>query len=123
MSALGLRTTRRPARIGITPLIDVVFILMIFFMLASTFANERQLELDGRRAAGGGGDTLLLTAAPDRMLLGGRPIAAEDLRARLAAAPDRPVAVRPSGGASLQRLIDVADLARGAGAARVALAR
>jgi biopolymer transport protein ExbD len=32
--------------INITPLIDIVFILLIFFMLTSHFINERQLDIN-----------------------------------------------------------------------------
>ena len=33
-------------RIGLTPIIDVVFILLIFFMLASNFNKVGELEMD-----------------------------------------------------------------------------
>lgn len=36
---------RRPLRISLTPLIDVVFIMLLFFMLASTFTQWQQLSL------------------------------------------------------------------------------
>jgi len=36
---------RRKLAISLTPLIDVVFILLIFFMLASSFAKNKSLEL------------------------------------------------------------------------------
>jgi biopolymer transport protein ExbD len=36
---------RRPAGIRLTPLIDVVFILLVFFMLASSFMDWRGFDL------------------------------------------------------------------------------
>lgn len=36
---------RKSARISLTPLIDVVFILLLFFMLSSSFMQWRQLDL------------------------------------------------------------------------------
>ena len=36
---------RRRSLISLTPLIDVVFILLIFFMLASSFSTEEAIEL------------------------------------------------------------------------------
>ncbi|WP_164549090.1 ExbD/TolR family protein [Amphritea opalescens] len=39
-------TPRTSQSISITPLIDVVFILLLFFMLSSTFSKTRQLELE-----------------------------------------------------------------------------
>ena len=37
---------RRPVGIRLTPLIDVVFILLVFFMLASSFMDWRGFRLD-----------------------------------------------------------------------------
>ncbi|SEQ59275.1 biopolymer transport protein ExbD [Amphritea atlantica] len=39
-------TPRASQSISLTPLIDVVFILLLFFMLSSTFSKTRQLELE-----------------------------------------------------------------------------
>ena len=33
-------------RISLTPLIDVVFLLLIFFMVSTTFTKESHLEID-----------------------------------------------------------------------------
>jgi biopolymer transport protein ExbD len=41
----GLTTTSRPKVISLTPLIDVVFILLMFFMLTSTFTTPAALDL------------------------------------------------------------------------------
>ena len=42
---LELATPARRRAISLTPLIDVVFILLLFFMLSSTFTQWRQLDL------------------------------------------------------------------------------
>lgn len=39
-------STQRKNSISITPLIDVVFILLLFFMLSSTFNPAKQIELN-----------------------------------------------------------------------------
>ena len=36
---------KKKSSISITPLIDVVFILLLFFMLSSTFQKEKQIEM------------------------------------------------------------------------------
>jgi biopolymer transport protein ExbD len=41
---LDLPTPRRRSVISLTPLIDVVFILLLFFMLASNFSKERTVS-------------------------------------------------------------------------------
>lgn len=41
---LNLDVKRKKNRISLTPLIDVVFILLLFFMLSSTFTQWRNVE-------------------------------------------------------------------------------
>jgi biopolymer transport protein ExbD len=43
---------RRKSSIGLTPLIDVVFLLLIFFMLASTFLKFSAVSISGARSGG-----------------------------------------------------------------------
>ena len=38
--------------INLTPLIDVVFLLLIFFMVSTTFTRETQLSIDLPEASG-----------------------------------------------------------------------
>ncbi len=38
-------SAKKDSSISITPLIDVVFILLLFFMLSSTFQREKQIEM------------------------------------------------------------------------------
>jgi len=46
-STAGLRRKRRePLELGLTPLIDIVFLLLIFFMLTSRFIMQEGLEVD-----------------------------------------------------------------------------
>lgn len=39
------RTTKKPRQIGLTPLIDVVFLLIIFFMLSTSFVKTESMEM------------------------------------------------------------------------------
>lgn len=122
------RPRRRRAAISLTPLIDVVFILLIFFMFASSFLDWRTIRLDA--AAPGGGPALegalLVEVTPAGLRVGGRPIAAEALRLRVAALleerADLRVVVRPATGATLQATVDALELLAGAGARGVSLA-
>lgn len=43
----------KPGEIDISPLIDVVFILLIFFMVSTTFVKDTQLDLQRPSAASG----------------------------------------------------------------------
>lgn len=40
-----IKSQRDEAEVNITPLLDIVFILLIFFIVTSTFLNEQGLEL------------------------------------------------------------------------------
>ena len=59
-------TFKRPRRVGqaaaveLTPLIDVVFLLLIFFMASTTFLRESSLAIELPQAAGDGS-----SSAPD----------------------------------------------------------
>ena len=48
---MNLRPQRKPSpEINVTPLIDVVFLLLIFFMVSTTFNRETQISIDLPRA-------------------------------------------------------------------------
>lgn len=46
------RTQREPVEVNLAPLIDVVFLLLIFFMVTTTFTKETRLTLDLPEAEG-----------------------------------------------------------------------
>ena len=46
------RQSRNEDSINLTPLIDVVFLLLIFFMVSTTFTKETHLEIDLPEATG-----------------------------------------------------------------------
>ena len=46
------RRGRHEATVELTPLIDVVFLLLIFFMVSTTFIRETQLKINLPEAAG-----------------------------------------------------------------------
>lgn len=46
------RRSREEVSVNLTPLIDVVFLLLIFFMVSTTFTKETRLSLDLPEASG-----------------------------------------------------------------------
>lgn len=46
------RQPREDVGVNLTPLIDVVFLLLIFFMVSTTFTRETQLSIDLPEASG-----------------------------------------------------------------------
>ncbi|MBN2741067.1 MAG: biopolymer transporter ExbD [Rhodobacteraceae bacterium] len=121
-------TPRPRRRAALTPMIDVVFLLLVFFMLASRFGVERTLDLSiggGASAHWSGPPRLVDVGADGALSLNGMAIAPGDLAARLnglMAKPTDPVVIRPKG-ASLQDVIAVMEQLRGAGIAQLVLVR
>lgn len=107
--------------IGLTPLIDVVFILLIFFMLASSFLDWKGFEMsvsitDGRSTSQS--DTSPVTVEVDvngGLSINGNAVALSNLAPTLLRDYDGSrVRLRPVNGANLQRLVEVMDtLGRG----------
>jgi biopolymer transport protein ExbD len=116
---------RRPARrlVSLTPLIDVVFILLLFFMLATRFEHWQELPLSAAEAGTGLAErgAVLVRLGPDgRVDLNGRPVLREaleaEIAARLAGNPDRRFLVQAAPGVPLQQAVAVLDRLDAAGA-------
>lgn len=117
-------TSRRSrAAVSLTPLIDVVFILLIFFMLVSNLqsTNRIDLHISKRNSASiqSQDRALLVTINRDALQLDGQSVSLAQLREQVALQPQRPVALEPAEGVSLQRIVNVLDQLRGAGANQV----
>ncbi|MDX1786308.1 MAG: biopolymer transporter ExbD [Roseovarius sp.] len=118
------RARRRP---GLTPMIDVVLLLRVFFMLASQFGREGAVSLSGGSAGAGAeysGPPRLITIYPDQITLNGvesdLAILPEAL-APLTQAPDDPIILRARAGTDLQRLTQVVEALTAAGFDRLVL--
>ena len=129
-SARGRRGRRRPL-ISLTPLIDVVFILLVFFMLASSFLDWRSIDLStpGRAVAASTTNTtsLLVEVRPGSLHLSGEPVSLDVLAARVDARldlnADQRVLVRPAAGVALQEVVTVLDRLAEVGVADLSLIR
>jgi len=125
---LDLSAPARRRGISLTPLIDVVFILLLFFMLSSSFMQWRQIDLP-IPAQGEAQDQELLVVRllnnSGELSIGEQQLALADrdaLRAILSANPDKVIALDVADGVDTQRLIMLVDNLREAGAERVSLA-
>ncbi|MFX0543692.1 ExbD/TolR family protein [Roseovarius sp. S4756] len=108
--------TPRPARRpSLTPMIDVVFLLLVFFMLASRFGVDSALPLNtaGQDAgAAWSGSPRLIDILPEGLRLNGQPIGAAALLPAigdLTAAPSDTIILRAQEDAQLQRVVDVME--------------
>ena len=127
---LATEPRRRRALISLTPLIDVVFILLIFFMLASSFLDWRAIDLAAPGQPGASSSmegALLVEVRPDGLRLAGQRLSLPALSARVAerlsADPDQEVLVQTAPGVALQRAVEVLDRLAGVGAGRLSLIR
>ncbi|MES2666178.1 MAG: biopolymer transporter ExbD [Pseudomonadota bacterium] len=123
------RSNTRTAQISLVSMIDVLMILLIFFMVTSTYLNLGMIPMAEQRddpapqtvapqsvAPAPSGGTLLIRLGPDGVArVRGQPQTPQALTAlfaaHLATSPAAPVMVLPSGNASAQSLVTVLDLA------------
>ncbi len=116
-------TPRHARRPSLTPMIDVVFLLLVFFMLAARFGHDLSLPMaTGGSGASYDGPPRLVVIGQDSLTLNGQTIAPEALPAALGplmSTPSDIVVLRPAEGVPLQRLIEVSDGLRAAGLTRI----
>ena len=116
---------RPPRRPSLTPMIDVVFLLLVFFMLVAQVGRDGGLPLSGGGAgAPYQGPPRLLEIAPETVTLNGRPVTLDALAGALTPLTQGPadaIILRATGGATLQHLTDVTDALTAAGFTRLVL--
>lgn len=130
---MNFRHARRPdVSINLTPLIDVVFLLLIFFMVSTSFSELTQLtvnlpEADGARAPDEIGLIVVIDSAGN-VTVGGDPVPneAEGLYRALEAAAngnvDVPVTLSADAMTPHQYVVMVLDVASLLGLQRVTIA-
>ncbi len=118
--------------LNLTPMIDIVFLLIIFFMVSTSFSQmERDIRLQVPQVRSSGP----LTPAPEkkvinvyrdgRITLQGQPVTLEELQRRLRQArrqyPDQGVVVRGDAQGAFQRVAEVLEACRQAGLKELAI--
>lgn len=117
------------ASLDITPLIDIVFILLVFFVVTTTFAHELGLPVERPQASTGleqPHEVVRIAVARDSAItVDARPTSRwrveAEVRARLREDAEAAVLVVADRGAVAEVLVEVMDAARRAGAEKVAL--
>ncbi len=115
--------------VNITPLIDIVFLLLVFFMLTSHFMNEKQFEIALPDAESGQekntDQTELITIKPGGDVFRGEQLlAAEQLQALLVrmAQDEQPLLLRVDERASFAPVMALMDQARQLGVPAIGFA-
>ncbi|QFT30360.1 biopolymer transporter ExbD [Roseibium porphyridii] len=108
------RPVRKQNPISLTPLVDVIFLLLLFFMLSSTFTSFAQVKIGNPAGSGGRGAVpqAMLVLDQARLMLNGREIAQTDLYAKAQALQTREIdrlLVLVRGETTTQQLMTVMD--------------
>ncbi len=112
--------------IDLTPIIDMVFLLLIFFLVATTFhqtEREMQVALPAATSAGPISATLreiiVNVDAEGRIIVNGRTIDAQELRSLIERAvavnPEQKVTVRGDRRTAYANIVRVLDACKGGG--------
>lgn len=120
------------AEVGLTPLIDIMFLLLVFFLTVTTFAQEeKELDLklpEARHASKGDqGHALVVNVLRDGTFsVDGRPMTEEGLIQRLKAVAskkkDQEVLIRGDATGQFGPVAKALDACRGAALTKVAVA-
>jgi len=112
--------------IELTPIVDMVFLLLIFFLVATTFQQtEREMQIALPEASSAGPISMALREivinvdAEGSIIVAGRTMTTEDLRAlveeAVAANPEQKVTVRGDQATAYAQIVRVLDVCKGAG--------
>ncbi|MCP4289532.1 MAG: biopolymer transporter ExbD [Gammaproteobacteria bacterium] len=123
---MGYERQRRASSIlNLTPLIDIVFLLLVFFMLTSHFIEDQAIDINLPKAKSGGEAiekeiVEVLVGPGGELQVNGRAIQLERLEETLKGALHAPYArsvrLRGDRDAQLGLIVSVIDAARSAGA-------
>jgi biopolymer transport protein ExbD len=117
--------------IDLTPMLDVVFIMLIFFIVTATFVKEIGLDVNSPDKNQNVKDAdkqsiMVQITNRDRIRIRGRDVDFRAVRANIerlhAENPDAPVVVQPHPDSTTETMIHVMDSARQAGIYSVSIA-
>ena len=118
----------RPRVVALVPLVDVVFILLLFFMLSSSFIQKRQIPMHLPEVSTGAVDTQVmeveLLTNEGRLKVNGREYVGFDtspLMSKSFVTNDHVIAIRSSASVKLQALVTLLDRLAKEGLVKVAL--
>jgi biopolymer transport protein ExbD len=120
------------AEINITPMLDIVFIMLIFFIVTTSFVKEQGLEVSRPSSAPpkeikkNRGPIVVKIDAASLISLKGRMLEPRAVQANLerekAEKPDSPLIVAAHPDASTEALVTILDAAKAVGIASVSVA-
>jgi biopolymer transport protein ExbD len=125
----GMTEGEEVSEINMSPLIDMVFILLIFFIVTTTFVEETGVEVDKPSAASAAAldknSILLAITAEGQVVHGGQEVGIGGVRAlvkRLVEQEPMPVIIQVDRAANADMVLRVIDESKLGGAKNVSLA-
>lgn len=126
--ALRRRVEENDGAIDLTPMLDVVFIMLIFFIVTASFVKEAGIQVtkpDGATATARNAKILIAISSNDEIWIDKSPVDKRSVRLSIerlrAENPKGGVVVQADNGSSAETVAHVLDMARDAGATDVAL--
>ena len=129
----GRGDSEETSEIDLTPMLDVVFIMLIFFIVTASFVKESTINLNvpekqDNTPPDSDNKTILVEVRPnDEIWMEQRRVDVRAVRANIerihAESPDAPVVVKAAAKSSAKSFVAIADAAREAGIYNVSLAR
>jgi biopolymer transport protein ExbD len=128
---LDKNTQREEDEIDLTPMLDVVFIMLIFFIVTATFVKEVGIDVNSPDKNQNVQDAdkqsiVVQITNRDRIKIRGRDVDFRAVRANIerlhAESPDAPVVVQPHSDSTTEIMVHVMDAARQAGVYNVSIA-
>lgn len=115
-------------QLDMAPLIDVIFLLLIFFMLTSSFIFQPGIKINLPKAITSEviqRENLIIVVMEDNtLLINDREIAEDELLSRLkiASKESKPILIKADRKASLGKVVEIWDLCRAEGVEKVNIA-
>jgi len=115
-------------RLDIAPLIDVIFLLLIFFMLTSSFIFQPGIKINLPQAITSEvihrENLIIIVTEDDSLYINERPIDQDELLSRLkiAAKESKPILIKADRRSSLGKVVEIWDLCRSEGVEKINIA-
>ena len=131
MKKRNYETNQEEGEIDLTPMLDVVFIMLIFFIVTATFVKEIGIDVNSPDKNQNIQDAdkksiVVKISSRDRIEIRGRNVDIRSVRANIerlhAEDPEAPVVVQPRPDSTTEVMIQVMDSARQAGVYNVSIA-
>ena len=128
----GISTPEDENEINLTPMLDVVFIMLIFFIVTATFIRETGLDVnrpdqdDQPQVVQERGAILVIIDDNDDIWIDGRVVDTRAVRANIermhAEDPERPVVIQTAPNSKTRTLVAVMDASRQANVYNISIA-